>query len=123
MSASVIWYYMSVDYLLYEGIVIFTEHKDDINITITSPKIEINHEKETGVWKDLYTDIDGVAENMTDALDEGNATAPLVSNSCWPTAVSPDDAINIRINVLLVYCLVTILIEAYTARTRHVVCD
>ena len=120
-STSVIFYYMTIDYGLFSVVDALTQVKNNVSVTVKPPVFEFKNVSNDGsAINAFYGDVAHVARNST-KVNETSTVDQI--KKCWPTPSEPDQEVKRRIIILLIYCFVTVVIEAYTLRIRHVVCD
>ena len=118
--------YMLLDWLLYESVHLLEVHQNDFDVQVEGPIcLKTQTGSDSSAVDQFYTDVldsapDLCSQNSTETkADEVRDTV----SQCFPSPIEPDYDLYRRIALLLLFCLVTTLIESYTLRIRHVACD
>ena len=114
--------YILLDYVLYWSLDLVAGLKGNVDINYNQEEvggavaIDIRGE---GDLADVYKNIN----NVTSELSEGTSNKTTKLWTCWPEPSIPDYDTYRLIQTLLIVCLITIIIESYTLRLRHIFCD
>ena len=117
--------WMLADVGLYYSVKVISRHSGDVQVSVDAPTCNVSSNPASPMhsFESVAAFCSGDREEVVGKAKAEAEELKRRAAACFPAPSPPDYDIYRRIGLLLLVCLLSSLMEAYTLRARHAVCD